>query len=267
MKIAELPLPYQIKIINREVGIICWRYPQPRALHQVIVYPVPMNTTKSVNIQCKLEHYAEINGNFVEVCQFTLSENEKTFLKLPQRKIASAIWRIVMTQNVVYDEGSSARGRDEDDETTDSMRSATNEHDDHAAQPRSPTNGLGRTLLTTITDVLTDSSYLPGQRVVSLPYRLHPKIFVACMRVDSMFSAALVPNVEATIDLKPVQLNLFNHVPLQLDRPLPKPFERYRLCRESAEFGAHKFLMLNAHRFRGQCTIYDNLDPRTKEGV
>uniref|UniRef100_A0A182WW13 Chorein N-terminal domain-containing protein n=1 Tax=Anopheles quadriannulatus TaxID=34691 RepID=A0A182WW13_ANOQN len=260
MKIAELPLPYQIKIINREVGIICWRYPQPRALHQVIVYPVPMNTTKSVNIQCKLEHYAEINGNFVEVCQFTLSENEKTFLKLPQRKIASAIWRIVMTQNVVYDEGSSARGRDEDDETTDGMRSATNEHDDHAAQPRSPTNGLGRTLLTTITDVLTDSSYLPGQRVVSLPYRLHPKIFVACMRVDSMFSAALVPNVEATIDLKPVQLNLFNHVALQPDRPLPKPFERYRLCRESAEFGAHKFLMLNAHRFRGQCTIYDNLD-------
>ncbi|XP_053661509.1 intermembrane lipid transfer protein VPS13B [Anopheles marshallii] len=252
MKINELPLPYQIKIINREVGIICWRYPQPRALHQVIVYPVPMNTTKSVNIQCKLEHYADINGTFVEVCQFTLSENEKTFLKLPQRKIASAIWRIVMTQNVVYDEGM-ARARDEDDEVI-----GTSEHED-AAQQRNG-NGLGRTLLTTITDVLTDSSYLPGQRVVSLPYRLHPKIFVACMRVDSMFSAALVPNLEVTIDLKPVQINLFNHVHLTPARQLPKPFERYRLCRESADFGAHKFLMLNAHRLRGLCTIYDNLD-------
>uniref|UniRef100_A0A182P8W4 Chorein N-terminal domain-containing protein n=1 Tax=Anopheles epiroticus TaxID=199890 RepID=A0A182P8W4_9DIPT len=258
MKINELPLPYQIKIINREVGIICWRYPQPRALHQVIVYPVPMNTTKSVNIQCKLEHYAEINGSFVEVCQFTLSENEKTFLKLPERKIASAIWRIVMTQNVVYDEGTS-RVRDEDDETVSGMRTERDENE-YAVQQRSPTNGLGRTLLTTITDVLTDSSYLPGQRIVSLPYRLHPKIFVACMRVDSMFSAALTPNVEVTIDLKPVQLNLFNHVTLQPERPLPKPFERYRLCRESAQFSTHKFLMLNAHRLRGQCTIYDNCD-------
>uniref|UniRef100_A0A182JVY1 Vacuolar protein sorting-associated protein 13B n=1 Tax=Anopheles christyi TaxID=43041 RepID=A0A182JVY1_9DIPT len=258
MKINELPLPYQIKIINREVGIICWRYPQPRALHQVIVYPVPMNTTKSVNIQCKLEHYAEINSQFVEVCQFTLSENEKTFLKLPQRKIASSIWRIVMTQNVVYEEGSS-RSRDEDDETAFGGRSDATDHDD-AVQQRSPTNGLGRTLLTTITDVLTDSSYLPGQRVVSLPYRLHPKIFVACMRVDSMFSATLIPNVEATIDLKPVQLNLFNHLALRPERSLPKRFERYRLCRESAEFRAHKFLMLNAHRLRGQCTFYDNLD-------
>uniref|UniRef100_A0A182T1E6 SHR-BD domain-containing protein n=1 Tax=Anopheles maculatus TaxID=74869 RepID=A0A182T1E6_9DIPT len=257
MKANELPLPYQIKIINREVGIICWRYPQPRALHQVIVYPVPMNTTKSVNIQCKLEHYAEISSQFVEVCQFTLSENEKTFLKLPQRKIASAIWRIVMTQNVVYDEGL-ARGRDDDDDVAGATRNDTNDSDDTGQQRVS--NGLGRTLFTTITDVLTDSSYLAGQRVVSLPYRLHPKIFVACMRVDSMFSAALVPNLEVTIDVKPVQVNLFNQVPVHRERPLPKPFDRYRLCRESADFGAHKFLMLNAHRLRGQCAIYDNLE-------
>uniref|UniRef100_A0A182NL10 Chorein N-terminal domain-containing protein n=1 Tax=Anopheles dirus TaxID=7168 RepID=A0A182NL10_9DIPT len=254
MKINELPLPYQIKIINREVGVICWRYPQPRALHQVIVYPVPMNSTKSVNIQCKLEYYAEINGSFVEVCQFTLSENEKTFLQLPTRKIASAIWRIVMTQNVVYDEGTT-RARDDDGETAGVKSDSTTDDDADRGG-----GGLGRTLLTTITDVLSDSSYLPGQRVVSLPYRLHPKIFVACMRVDSMFSAVLVPNVELTIDLKPVQLNLFNQVRYDAELQLPKPFGRYRLCRESAEFGAHKFLMLNAHRLRGQCSLYDSLD-------
>lgn len=44
----ELPLPYQIKIINRDVGIICWRYPQPRALHNVTVYPVPMNVSPQI---------------------------------------------------------------------------------------------------------------------------------------------------------------------------------------------------------------------------
>ncbi|XP_052863734.1 intermembrane lipid transfer protein VPS13B [Anopheles cruzii] len=244
MKINELPLPYQIKIINRDVGIICWRYPQPRALHQVIVFPVPMNTTKSVNIQCKLEHYSDINASFVEVCQFTLSENDKTFLKLPQRKIASAIWRIVMTQNVVYEEGS--------------LRTVDGNEDHDVDVREAP--GSGRGLFSTITDVLSDSTYLAGQRVVSLPYRLHPKIFVACMRVDSMFSAELVPNVDSTVDLSPVQVNLFNCFRFDTHRKLPKPFERYRVCRETAEFGAHKFMMLNARRMRGQCSIYDSLD-------
>uniref|UniRef100_A0AAG5CN30 Chorein N-terminal domain-containing protein n=1 Tax=Anopheles atroparvus TaxID=41427 RepID=A0AAG5CN30_ANOAO len=264
MKINELPLPYQIKIINREVGVICWRYPQPRALHQVIVYPVPMNTTKSVNIQCKLEHYSEINGAFVEVCQFTLSENEKTFLRLPQRKIASPIWRIVMTQNVVYEEGtprSRSNDRDEDVDSEGIGNGTDHDDDDVDAHGRK----RSRTLLTSIADVLTDSSYLPGQRVVSLPYRLHPKIFVACMRVDSMFSAALVPNIDATIDLKPVQVNLFNSPRWavgqgQTPTQLPKPFERYRLCRETADFGVHRFLTLNAHRLQAQCSIYDSLD-------
>ncbi|XP_035779431.1 vacuolar protein sorting-associated protein 13B-like [Anopheles albimanus] len=260
MKIDELPLPYQIKIINREVGVICWRYPQPRALHQVIVYPVPMNTTKSVNIQCKLEQYSEINATFVELCRFTLSENEKTFLKLPERKSAAAIWRIVMTQNVVYDDGT----RESADRTANrSQRQRSNRSDGNEDDADDQSYG-GRSrssLFTTLTDVLTDSTYLPGHRVVSLPYRLHPKIFVACMRVDSMFSAALVPNVDATIDLSPVQINLFNVIRLDGDRrPLPKPFQRYRVCRETADFGTHKFAMLNARRMRGQCSIYDPLE-------
>ncbi|GAB0097730.1 vacuolar protein sorting-associated protein 13B [Sergentomyia squamirostris] len=37
----SLPLPYQIQIINLDVGIICWRYPQPRAISKVDVFPVP----------------------------------------------------------------------------------------------------------------------------------------------------------------------------------------------------------------------------------
>uniref|UniRef100_A0A675B3R5 Chorein N-terminal domain-containing protein n=2 Tax=Anopheles darlingi TaxID=43151 RepID=A0A675B3R5_ANODA len=257
MKIDELPLPYQIKIINREVGVICWRYPQPRALHQVIVYPVPMNTTKSVNIQCKLEQYSEINATFVELCRFTLSENEKTFLKLPERKSAAAIWRIVMTQNVVYDDSTRERGDRAPNGRSQRQRSNRDDDDDDADDQ--PHGGRGRSnLFTTLTDVLTDSTYLPGHRVVSLPYRLHPKIFVACMRVDSMFSAALVPNVDATVDLSPVQINLFNIIHNDKNRrPLPKPFERYRVCQD---FGTHKFAMLNARRMRGQCSIYDPLE-------
>lgn len=47
-RLNDLPLPYQIKITNSDVGTICWRYPQPRALYSVTVYPVPMNVSRSV---------------------------------------------------------------------------------------------------------------------------------------------------------------------------------------------------------------------------
>lgn len=37
-----LPLPYQIQIIKKNFGIICWRYPQPRKMCKIQVFPVPM---------------------------------------------------------------------------------------------------------------------------------------------------------------------------------------------------------------------------------
>lgn len=37
-----LPLPYQIQIISKTGGIICWRYPQPRTLHYVQIFPIPI---------------------------------------------------------------------------------------------------------------------------------------------------------------------------------------------------------------------------------
>ncbi|XP_055618736.1 intermembrane lipid transfer protein VPS13B [Toxorhynchites rutilus septentrionalis] len=238
-RLNDLPLPYQIKITNRDIGTICWRYPQPRALYSVTVYPVPMSTTKTINIQCKLEYFSEIHGDFFELCGFTLSENEKVQLKLPARITASSIWRIVMTHNVVC-EGEGGGSEDEE-------HSPTNDSTDQS-----------RSLISNITDVLKDT-YLSTSRTVNLPYRLHPKIFVACMRVDSLFNPDLIPNVEFTAELRPVQVNLFNVVEFEADAYcLPKPFERYRVCKETLESKSHKFIMLNANHLRTHGAIYDS---------
>ncbi|XP_055526290.1 intermembrane lipid transfer protein VPS13B [Wyeomyia smithii] len=237
-KANELPLPYQIKIINRETGIICWRYPQPRALYSVTVYPVPMSTSKHINVRCKLEYFSEIFGEFFEMCQFTLSESDKVDLRLPSRKIASAIWRIEMTHDVACEMDTS-----ENEDQLDGSNSTEQ----------------GKSLISNITDALKDT-YLSTSRIVSLPYRLHPKIFVACMRVDSMFSPKLVPNVELTIELNPVQINLFNIMNYNIDSKLPKPFERFHFCKETLESKCHKFLVLNASRLMVHTAIYDNFD-------
>lgn len=50
-----LPLPYQIQIISRDGGIICWRYPQPRALHYIQIFPVPFHVSHDeYNLICKV---------------------------------------------------------------------------------------------------------------------------------------------------------------------------------------------------------------------
>lgn len=45
LKETDLPLPYQILIITKESGVICWRYPQPRALSKIKVFPVPFHVS------------------------------------------------------------------------------------------------------------------------------------------------------------------------------------------------------------------------------
>lgn len=37
-----LPMPYQVQIIKKKYGIICWRYPQPRQMNKIFISPVPM---------------------------------------------------------------------------------------------------------------------------------------------------------------------------------------------------------------------------------
>lgn len=41
----DLPLAYQIQIVDQDVGIICWRYPQPRALQKIKIFPVPFQVS------------------------------------------------------------------------------------------------------------------------------------------------------------------------------------------------------------------------------
>lgn len=92
--LRDLPLPYQIQIIDNEVGVICWRYPLPRALHKIKIFPVPFQTANQVTIICKLEYYSQLKSQFEEFCDFTLTENETKMLDLKQNRPSAEVWRI-----------------------------------------------------------------------------------------------------------------------------------------------------------------------------
>lgn len=85
------------------VSAMVWRYPQPRALTKVKIFPVPYKTSSSqedVTISCVLEYWSEIRTCYLPFAHFKLSESEMCHLKLPEhnpKPIVASTWRVSIT--------------------------------------------------------------------------------------------------------------------------------------------------------------------------
>ena len=154
--LRDLPLPYQIQIIDNEVGVICWRYPLPRALHKIKVFPVPFQTANQVRILCKIEFYSQLKSQFEKFCEFTLTENETKLLDLKQKCPSAEVWRIRIPRVFLK--------RDSDDE---------DEGGDYE-------------------------------------FQMHPKVLVACLRIDSYYVSSAIPNLDMFIDVSYAEINVMN---------------------------------------------------------
>lgn len=153
--LRDLPLPYQIQIIDNDVGVICWRYPLPRALHKIKIFPVPFQTNQ-VTIVCKIEFYSQLKSQFEEFCEFTLAENETKLLDLKQNRPLAEVWRIKIPRVLLK------RDSDDEDESGD------------------------------------------------YEFQMHPKVLVACLRIDSYYVSSAVPNIDLFVDVKHIEVNVMN---------------------------------------------------------
>ncbi|XP_072392830.1 intermembrane lipid transfer protein VPS13B [Diabrotica undecimpunctata] len=109
-KTEELPLPYQVMFWNKSISAMAWRYPQPRALTKVRVFPVPYKRTlgshDDLQVLCHLEYWSECRNAYLPFAQFFLSESEVCHLTLPggnPQPIVASTWRVVITM-VNYNE-------------------------------------------------------------------------------------------------------------------------------------------------------------------
>lgn len=102
------PKPYQI-LFDNSSGTMIWRYPEPRALTRVDIFPVPFvdasdlpahcSTGKQSKVSCVLQFYDSLCDDFVTYRQFQLSESELCQLELPslyekQHVAVAATWRV-----------------------------------------------------------------------------------------------------------------------------------------------------------------------------
>lgn len=178
---------------NGDAGVMTWRYPEPRVLTRVDVYPVPfsstvtMGTTPPPALQCNLQYWDPCQEIFVTCQQFELSESEPCFLELPALAFfgdqpppvaVADTWRVIILP------------------------------------PEQPTTSRGSEEATSGT-------------------AMSPLALAACMRVDSHFDPLLVPRLRASVavDACLVTLNVPTNQkvppaalwPFRLDHSLASP--------------------------------------------
>ncbi|XP_032596259.1 vacuolar protein sorting-associated protein 13B isoform X2 [Drosophila grimshawi] len=190
-----LPMPYQVQIIKKNYGIICWRYPQPRQMSSIHIYPVPMPVENPIHIKCRMEYFSETHETFLHYCDFELSEILSKELTPPERNISATIWRVVIMQSLISVDGT-CFDTDEDEElqSIDSNR------------------------------VMQD---FKGN--VDNDFILHPKVLVGCMRIDTTFHSALVPKLQLLLCCQHMELNFLNQP--DVSDVLPSQLKKYNLRR------------------------------------
>lgn len=236
-----LPLPYQIQILTRDGGTICWRYPQPRSLNYVKIFPVPFHvscariifnnytthvapilqaSTVADKIHCEMEYYSDAHREFLSYCDFYLSEKEIVELKLPLRKVTAEIWRIRVRQPYILVDSNFFQ-----------EESSSEDEDDNGA---SPTRSLSKTLkimgghlnVTAIEDYLNEDS-----TTTTGVLNIHPRALVGCMRIDSNFNTKLIPSVQAVFKIVTFTLALRNvEQQHSAAETMPEPLKSYKIA-------------------------------------
>ncbi|XP_030371450.1 vacuolar protein sorting-associated protein 13B isoform X2 [Scaptodrosophila lebanonensis] len=192
---AVLPMPYQVQIIKKNYGIICWRYPQPRQMSGIHIYPVPMPVNNPIHIKCRMEYFSETHETFLHYCDFELSETTSKEIQPPERHICANIWRVVIMQSLISVDGTCFEtDEDEDLQSIDSSRIQQDFKGD------------------------ADNDFI-----------LHPKVLVGCMRIDTTFNAQFVPKVQLLLSCKNIELNFLNQPDAYNE--LPPLLKKYNLKR------------------------------------
>ncbi|XP_054747188.1 intermembrane lipid transfer protein VPS13B isoform X1 [Anastrepha obliqua] len=189
-----LPLPYQIQIIKKNFGIICWRYPQPRKMCKIHVFPVPMAVQKPINIRCQMEYFSESHECFLHFSEFWLSETSSKDIVLPEREICANIWRVVIMQSLVAVNGECFEPGEEEEDKIPSLK-------------------------------IEELFKLESNEE---EFILHPKVLVGCMRIDTAFQSECVPKLQVLLSCASLQVKFFNQA--DAEYKLPPVLAEYTLA-------------------------------------
>lgn len=177
----------------------------------------------------------------MKYCEFTLSEKDVQELKLPTIKVSSEIWRIVVFQPFVSIDGQYFQEENSSDDE---------ENDENHSMLEKSLKVMGETLTThDINDYLNKDSH-------SHIFHLNPRALVGCMRIDSIFSSQLVPNVQLVTELSHMSLTIKNNLKMS-DSSMKSILGQYAAVCDVND--THTVIKLNSTKLNSHfCLYYDN---------
>ena len=113
--LANEPKPYQV-IFSKNPPAMTWKYPQPRTLTRVSVFPVPFklaselgsaNVGNEEEVSCALQYFDKCTKSFRTYSEFNLSEQNVCHLDLPLSKdlkkmVMASTWRVLLDSQDEY---------------------------------------------------------------------------------------------------------------------------------------------------------------------
>ena len=114
---VDEPKPYQV-IFTENPPAMTWKYPQPRTLTRVSIFPVPFmsasefgstNTGDEQEVSCALQFYDKSSNSYRTYSEFNLSEQNVSHLDLPLAKdlkkmVMASTWRVILDYHNEYEE-------------------------------------------------------------------------------------------------------------------------------------------------------------------
>lgn len=170
-------------------------------------------------------------------CEFALSEKEVQELKLPNIKVTSEVWRIVVFQPFVSIDGQyfQEENSSEDDENDDNEKSLK--------------------LVGETTDGIDEYLNRNTDYTNHMPH-LNPRALVGCIRIDSIFSSILVPNVQLVTDVSHWSFTIKNNLKLS-DDSMKSVLGQYSAVGDVSD--THTVVKFNATKLNSHfCLFYDN---------
>lgn len=227
---SALPLPYQIYLLNSGADMqICWRYPHPRTINFIQIYPIPgqvisINLLKEpshqifsefsvcflssiqfdVNMKCQLEYFQESHNTFFPYVTFVIGNKKSHEVKLPKQKLTASVWRIVLIESM--------------DATT----------------------------------------YIEPDEMNPLQDFLSPRTIISFIRIDSIFNVENVPKLQANFKINKMTMSILNSC-VNVQSCPPEILSKYTLKVEEHTDVTQEFCQINFGNINVNVNVYGDM--------
>lgn len=211
---------------------IYWRYPHPRTINFIQIFPIPGQVKFSIenknikhknrfisspllvssiqadiNMKCQLEYFQESHNTFFPYVSFVIGDKKSSEVQLPKQKLTASVWRIVLIEPV------------------------------------------------------ESSTYIEPDEANPLQDFLSPRTIISFIRIDSIFNVENVPKLQANFKAKELRISILNNC-TNVQSCAPDILSRYTLKVEEHTDVTQEFCQINFRSINVNFNLFGDMQAK-----